>query len=420
MSSLRLAVRASESAPAPATEPQRRARIGALALEGRLTEAVAMVAAEGGGTPAWLTEAIIAALEARDLSLAGGLGAVLTWLERGVAGPGLPSPPPPQARLSATKLRHDIAQLRWLREQGGMRASEVEAIRAAYQTALDGLDCGDPEARLAFPARPDPVLAAAYGRLVNLKPAPRLARALSGAWSPALAEAVYRRASPSLVVVDDFLSQQALESLLAFCRASTIWHGDRYTNGRMSSLFFTGFNCPLLLQIAEEVREAFPELIGDRHPLRQLWAFKTTGFLPPDSTIHADFAAVNVNFWLTPEAANLDPTSGGMVVYDLEAPLAWGFAQYNERPDLIGDLIARCRPRAVRIPYRQNRAIIFNSDLFHATEAVCFSPDYAGCRINVTLLYGDRRFDENHREPPLSPEHKAAWRSAALGRGRRG
>lgn len=81
------------------------------------------------------------------------------------------------------------------------------------------------------------------------------------------------------------------------------------------------------------------------------------------------------------------------------------------------------RPRAIRIPYRQNRAILFNSDLFHGTEAVCFRPDYLSHRINVTMLYGDRRLDEHHAEPESARDAPAdlgaAWRSAALAHRRR-
>ena len=76
-------------------------------------------------------------------------------------------------------------------------------------------------------------------------------------------------------------------------------------------------------------------MIGDRYPLRQLWGFKNGTHLPGDSTVHADFAAVNVNLWLTPDAANLDETTGGLVVYDVDAPLSWDFDTYNGQGDVI-------------------------------------------------------------------------------------
>jgi hypothetical protein len=42
--------------------------------------------------------------------------------------------------------------------------------------------------------------------------------------------------------------------------------------------------------------------------------------------------AVNVTLWITPEDANLDPTSGGLAVYDVNAPLSWDF---DRCPDII-------------------------------------------------------------------------------------
>ena len=371
----------------------------------------------------WLADEVVAALEHPALGFAGDLAAILAAIERGSAwrpvwGGGR-TRPVADARLSTAKLRHDLHQLLHLRRQGV--ALPLDEIIADYEAALDRL------VRLGVTRAPltgedERTVGRAFGRLVHVADAPRVARALSPSWDRRQFQRRYLDSRPHMVVIDDFLAPEALQSLLRFCQDSTIWAGNRYAHGRLSSLFFTGFNAPLVLQIAEEIRDSFPLLIGERHPLRQLWAFKNTEVLPGDSSIHADFAAINVNFWITPDNANLHQDSGGMVVYDLEAPLSWSFGQYNERPDLIRELIARHRPRAIRIPYRQNRAIIFNSDLFNGTEAVCFRPDYLSHRINVTMLYGDRRQDEHHAEPEpeqaAPPELVAAWRSAALARRR--
>jgi hypothetical protein len=48
--------------------------------------------------------------------------------------------------------------------------------------------------------------------------------------------------------------------------------------------------------------------------------FGRCGRTQPSTSAHADFAAVNVNFWITPDEANLDSKTGGMIVYDLEVP----------------------------------------------------------------------------------------------------
>jgi hypothetical protein len=44
----------------------------------------------------------------------------------------------------------------------------------------------------------------------------------------------------------------------------------------------------------------------------------------------------------------------------------------------------------VRVPYRTNRAVIFDSDLFHASDRPRFRDGYQHRRINITLLYGMR------------------------------
>lgn len=368
----------------------------------------------------WLVDAVVAAMALPDLTFAGDLAAILTDIERGSqwrpALTGGATRPLANARLSVEKLHHDVQQLRHLR--GQEVAAPLDAIIADYEAALARLDAQG-VTRAPLGAGDEATVGRAFGRLVHVAEAPRVAQALSPAWDRAQCERDYLASRPNVVVIDDFLTPAALDGLLRFCRDSTIWAGNRYANGRLSALFFTGFNAPLVLQIAEEIRAALPRLIGARHPLRQMWAFKNTGVLPGDASVHADFAAVNVNFWITPDDANLHEASGGMVVYDLEAALSWTFHEYNERPDLIRALLARERPRAIRIPYRQNRAIIFNSDLFHGTEAVCFRPDYLGHRINVTMLYGDRGSDAQHAEPRSAttpPAAHGAWRSAALAR----
>ena len=150
-----------------------------------------------------------------------------------------------------------------------------------------------------------------------------------------------------------------------------------------------GFAPPLMAQIAEELRAVYPTIIED-HPLLHFWAFKYDSSLHGIKK-HADFAAVNVNFWITPDDANLDPAHGGLVVWDVAAPLDWNFAKYNAAEEDILSFLAREKAKPVTIPYRANRAVIFDSDLFHETDTIHFKPGYENRRINVTLLFGRRQ-----------------------------
>jgi len=42
------------------------------------------------------------------------------------------------------------------------------------------------------------------------------------------------------------------------------------------------------------------------------------------------------------------------------------------------------------VPYRANRAVIFDSNLFHKTDRIRFAPGYENRRVNITMLYGRR------------------------------
>jgi len=177
--------------------------------------------------------------------------------------------------------------------------------------------------------------------------------------------------------------------LREFCWTSTIWKKD-YENGYIGAFLGDGFASPLLLQIAEELRRRFPRIFG-AHRLTQAWAFKHDS-ARRGLNIHADAAAVNVNFWITPDEANLNPESGGLVVWDKEAPKEWDFKTYNsdKARSSIYEWLTSQGAKEIKIPYRANRAVVFNSDLFHETDDIAFKEGLTNRRINITLLYGHR------------------------------
>jgi tetratricopeptide (TPR) repeat protein len=402
--------------------------LGAVMVQlGRKEEALSLFRAEleaDGDGERWLSELIIEAMERPDLWLAGELASILTVLQRASEWyPAEPASQPriPDAKLSVAKLRHDIDQFRHLR-QIGVLDDAFEPIIDRYLDAHDRLAALDGDVTIPLTPEDERTIGRAYGRIVHIAHAPRLETALSPSWDRNAAQHDYREHRRGVVVIDDFLTGEALDLVYRFCLESTVCSGNRYADGRLGAFFFSGFNSPLLLQIAEEIRDALPDVLGSQHPLRQLWGFKNTGVLRTDS-VHADFAAVNVNFWVTPTEANLDESSGGLLIYDVDAPLSWDFGVYNRRADLIRQFLAERNAGVIRVPYRQNRAIIFNSDLFHETDAIHFRPDYRSHRINITMLYGDRQHDEHHPPSPAAaapaPSRSTSWRSAAFTRPRR-
>ena len=204
----------------------------------------------------------------------------------------------------------------------------------------------------------------------------------------------WHTARPQIVVVDELLTAGALQKLRRFCLESTVWR-KAYDGGYLGAFPEHGFAPPLLAQIAEELRATYPAIIED-YPLLHFWAFKYDSSLHGIKK-HADFAAVNVNFWITPDDANLDPDHGGLVVWDVAAPLDWDFAKYNAAEDDILSFLTREKAKPITIPYRANRAVIFDSDLFHETDVIRFKPGYDNRRINVTLLFGRRQMQRGNK-----------------------
>ena len=105
---------------------------------------------------------------------------------------------------------------------------------------------------------------------------------------------------------------------------------------------------------------------------------------------------MNVNIWLTPDDANLDPSSGGLVVYTAKPPADWDFNAFNTDTEKVHELLLKPTGYAnVTVPYRQNRAVLFDSALFHNTDTFSFKKGYTNRRINLTFLYGDMQSSES-------------------------
>jgi tetratricopeptide (TPR) repeat protein len=292
--------------------------------------------------------------------------------------------------VSKARLKHDAEQVQYLMERsvlGQTHTSYLEMLRQLRQRASQE---GGSSWRMPVNPGEFQAIAPSFNRMLHHADCPALP---GGAVNPALdvaaIEARYNAKRPEIMHVDELLTEDALRAIRRFCLGSTIWKRD-YPNGYIGAFLGDGFACPLLLQIAEELRLKFPGVFK-QHKLTQSWAFKYDSALT-GLNMHADAAAVNVNFWITPDEANLDPDHGGLVVWDREAPRGWNFKEYNNaknEPKVL-DWLDKQGAKAVTIPYRCNRAVMFNSDLFHATDRIRFKEGYENRRVNITLLYGRR------------------------------
>ena len=263
-------------------------------------------------------------------------------------------------RATRAKLAHDAAQLRYIAENS---RQPFERLARAYdsvaETLGDGavdLDAGQLEALFGTYNAPHHMVDAPETSGPAVDP---------GIDKESVAAAFARRGAAWF---DGLLTPPALARLRKHLLGSTIWFDFAHIDGFLAAYLEDGLASPLLLQIADEVREAFPGIVGD-HPLSQAWAFKG---LAPDLPIelHADDAEVSLNFWLTPDSANRNPGRAGMVIHGQDSGCE------------------RETRNAVVVPYRQNRAALFRSRLRHGSDAPEFAVGYENLRINVTMLFG--------------------------------
>jgi tetratricopeptide (TPR) repeat protein len=286
--------------------------------------------------------------------------------------------------VTEPRIRHDCEQLELLAQRGLLDSAGRNALDTLQRYYAQTGDVGKTFAPAGGEADAlRHALATVHHFPVTPFSGPALGRNDYGA-----IEQQYRSNRPPVVAIDNFLSPGALAALRRHCEEANVWKLEA-GEGYLGALLTQGFAPPVLLAIADELRQAMPHVIGDL-PLLQAWGFKYDQRLQ-GINMHADFAKVNVNFWIAPDEACADKSTGGMVVYDVPAPTSWTFADYNTNQPKMQAFLEAQGARPMRVPYRENRCVLFDSSLIHITDELHFRPGYTNRRVNVTLLYGRAR-----------------------------
>ena len=295
-----------------------------------------------------------------------------------------------QARIAKFHLLDRIEQVQRLLHLGLIDPSFDQIFERVRRVASDVQDLDGPEASKLL--TPDQIagLQGFLDKIIYCEDAPRLAGlAVNQELDFKGIEAAYLSADVPAVSIDDILTPEALTALRAFCLNSTIFFASNKA-GYVTSYLANGFNCSLMYQIAEELKRHLPGVLGPNF-LSNMWAYRHVisghGVAP-----HTDYAAVTFNFWITPDEANLDPESGGLVVYGREQPLEWNWTTTNRKknqPEVqqrIGTYLASASETV--FPYRANRAVMFRSNLFHGSDVFRFKDGLENRRTNISLLFG--------------------------------
>ncbi|KAH8095488.1 hypothetical protein JL720_2790 [Aureococcus anophagefferens] len=345
-----------------------------------------------------MTSGEVALLVSGNLMLLEALAPHLLWLRRGplftddasAGSAALGASRLPGAGFRHTtmyKLRHDLEQFEYLASRGWRPRWVRAQVVPAYEEVLRRVEAkviaqkavyatrghsGERTALLTgfyeMDARDRMLLGSTYNRALVFagshaargarRPGGEARRA-NGMWASSDANFAD---DGSVVVVDDALTPARSTPWVR--RSATVFYETKPHNagGHLGAYAVDGFAAPLLLQVAEELRAALPRTLADK-PLLNFWgkyqhAERGIG-------VHRDQSQVNVNLWLTPDGANLEPDRGGMMLYDDEGAISMADGETPRSPGRTGALL-------------------------HASDVGAWRPGYEHRRISLTFLFGDR------------------------------
>jgi hypothetical protein len=288
------------------------------------------------------------------------------------------------------RLRHDRDQLALLGERGRLPQSVIGRYLKGYDHILAQI----PQLRLNYQMEiPEKLWAQTIGNVYQRALyVPEIAPLKGPALNPDLdfagLEDQYLSGDPHFVYFDNLLTEEALLKLREYYEEATIfWDAKPGYVG--TYLADGGFGNSVIAQLLEELTDAFPRLLCS-HRLKQAWAYKYDSDIAEPIATHADIAAVNFNFWISPDEGNLDKESGGLVVYRAIPPEGTPPIVFNRLPlhQNVTNMLEATGYANFTVPYRTNRAVVFQSNLFHESGKMHWAPGFTKRRINLTLLFG--------------------------------
>jgi Flp pilus assembly protein TadD len=292
---------------------------------------------------------------------------------------------------SPFKLKDRIDQINYLLRNNLIDAS-FQSLVERYHLLLDELNSQiDRVPYTPLTQQQVELFAGYYDKILHYADAPRVAgSAINEALDWQYVQESYK--ASSVVYFDDFLSPEALEELRKFCLESTVFFRDSEA-GFVGSYMSEGFVCSLIYQVIADLKRNLSDILAGL-PLNNMWVYRYASRGSGVKT-HTGDGSVTINFWITPDEANLNPNGGsGLVMYDKEQPLDWDWLKYNTYKDdprvqaRINEFLASAN--SLTIPYRCNRAVIFHSNLFHRSDPFHFHDSFENRRMNITMLFGQR------------------------------
>lgn len=189
-----------------------------------------------------------------------------------------------------------------------------------------------------------------------------------------------------VVIIDNFLNPKYVEELRKYVLITSI-REDFYSD--YAALNFYRNPGKLWFKILSNIVDESKVYLSILHNLtfERAWSFIYNN-QSEGVKIHADTATINLNLWVTAdESIDTSIDTNGLSIWRIERPNDWCERDYNANLKKSVDFINKNGIVPINIPYKCNRAIIFNSAYFHQSLPVNVKPGYQNRRINYTFLF---------------------------------
>jgi len=273
------------------------------------------------------------------------------------------------------KLTHDAAQVNYLIARG-ILPHTFGKVAQAHNSAAQRIQ----NLPLApFGVNVNQLLGADYNRMYHVRiPSAVVGDAINKGLQPS-------QRGPQHTVYDGVLTEEALEEVLAFCRESNVFHIAK--NGYVAGNADGGFGSDALLRIAQELRTQVPDTLG-KHTLIGMQAHKFAGEWE-GSDMRAEEAAFVAVMWLTPDAANRNEFSGGLLLHTGSPCVSDCDKDFNNDAGRA-EIFRKQTSIGTTIPYKQNQMIVLSGGVPYSSQHCNFSPKFEDQRIRISLLFGKR------------------------------
>ncbi|NBW41988.1 hypothetical protein EBR25_13455 [bacterium] len=205
----------------------------------------------------------------------------------------------------------------------------------------------------------------------------------------------FQKTAPyNFAVIDDFFNPSRAEEVRRAVLDDKSW---QYKNWTSKELYNRNPKIEAIQELGRELKTHLGSVVEGLELVNH-WAFlhqRNAGL-----ETHSDNGEVTVNIWLTPNQFNLEPSTGGMVFFDVKRDPEMLIHEFNVVDWSEKYVSERTKGGTERVDYAFNRAVVFDSKTFHASDTMNFVASGADTyRLNMTLIF-DRKEALNSRYKP--------------------